>query len=313
MQIPNSDLKLDDEIGSGGFSTVFRAKWLTHDILVAVKKLHPMHLNREAKQTFLNELSLLNRVSHPHIVTFYGACLEKQQNALVMEYISLGSLYQLLHERKEEISWSDRFSVASQAARGINYLHHYQPQILHRDIKSMNILLKKDCCEYLVKICDFGLAKTRNETTRQITGNIQLGFTLSWAAPEVLHMKTYMDKSDIYSLGIIYWELASHLIPYDGHENNVIREFVLAGDRLEIPSSTPLNFRIIIEKCWAHQPEDRPTCSDLIRMLNECIEKHSKSHIFLLIIESNIFETKPSLFTLLNIEMKLDFISTKHI
>ena len=179
----------------------------------------------------------------------------------------------MLYEKKIELSWSHRNSIALQSTKGINYLHQYQPQILHRDIKSLNILLEKQYDGYLVKVCDFGMAKIRNETTRQATttGNIDINYTLSWAAPEVLRLRTYTDKSDIYSLGIVYWELASHLIPYYGYDYGVIREFVLAGDRLDIPAKTPSNFQIAIKSCWAQEPENRPTCLDLFNMFNQII------------------------------------------
>jgi len=246
-------------------------------MIVAVKKLHLIHLNKDAEKNLLNELSLLNRIRHPNIIMFYGACLDKDHYALIMEYMSLGSLHQVLHQLKLQLSWSHRISIASQAAKGINYLHLFQPPILHRDIKSLNLLLENHHSGYLVKVCDFGMAKTRNDTTYQTQTNMTAALTLSWTAPEVLHLRPHTDKSDVYSLSIVFWELASYEIPYDGHQNNVIREFVLAGDRLEIPDSTPLKFRSIIEKCWAQKPDDRPTSVDLIKMLNECNVKQGKS------------------------------------
>lgn len=278
MQIPSSDFELLEEIGSGGFGTIYRAKWLTYDISIAVKQLHSTHLSNETERVFSNELSLLSRVRHPHIVTLYGACLEKQRYALIMEYMPLGSLYKLLHVENVIMPWSDRYFIALQTVRGINYLHQYQETILHRDIKSANLLLKKSAMGYLVKICDFGIAKTRNETTRQDHGNISVALSLSWTAPEILNLHPYTEKSDIYSLAIVFWELATNRIPYDGHQNNVIREFVLAACRLEIPSTTPSKFYIIVEKCWAHQPEKRPNCTCLLEMINECIQEQSKSY-----------------------------------
>ncbi|CAF3172147.1 unnamed protein product, partial [Rotaria sp. Silwood2] len=117
------------------------------------------------------------------------------------------------------------------------------------------------------------MARTRNETTRQTTSNPTLVCTLQWTAPEILRMKKHTDKSDVYSLGIVYWELAANEIPYDGHQSGNIREFVLSGDRLEIPKITPSNFSMLIKKCWANDPNDRPDCSQLIEIIEECITK----------------------------------------
>ncbi|CAF3329042.1 unnamed protein product, partial [Rotaria sp. Silwood2] len=125
---------------------------------------------------------------------------------------------------------------------------------------------------YTVKVCDFGVARTRNETTRQTKSNNTLAITLQWTAPEILRLGRYTDKSDIYSLGIVYWELATYQIPYDGHEDGVIRAFVLAGDRLDIPDTTPSIFRMVIEQCWTQNPNDRPDGCHLIQMIEECIQ-----------------------------------------
>ena len=238
---------------------------------VAVKKLHTTSLSNEMKTIFTDELSVLKRVRHPNIITFYGICVEfegeNEQFSLVTEYMSSGSLYQLIHETKTQLSWSDRLSIALQAAKGINYLHQFQPQILHRNIKSSNVLINNHQSEYVVKISDFGLNQTRNEMANQSTPMTSI---LLWRAPELLRLRPYTDKSDIYSLGIVYWELASCQKPYDGYDNGNIREFILSGDRLEIPTKTPRHFHTVIEKCWAHKPEDRPNCSDLIKILSEC-------------------------------------------
>ncbi|CAF5065267.1 unnamed protein product, partial [Rotaria sp. Silwood1] len=162
---------------------------------------------------------------------FYGACTERGKYALVMEYMSLGSLYKILHRDKLPLDWSQRLSIALQTAKGINYLHVLQPPILHRDIKSLNFLLERSHEGYTVKVCDFGLAQTRNETTRQTKLAHTLACTLQWTAPEILRLKTYTNKSDVYSLGIVYWELAANEIPYDGYPNDVVSDYVRRGDR----------------------------------------------------------------------------------
>jgi len=164
-------------------------------MIVAVKKLHLLHLNKDAEQNLHNELLSLNRIRHPNIIVFYGACIEKDHYALIMEYMSLGSLYQVLHKQKLELSWSNRLSIASQATKGINYLHRFQPPISYRDIKSLNLLLENHHTDYVVKVCDFGMTKTRNDTTGQMQTNISAAFTLSWTAPEVFRLRPYTDKS----------------------------------------------------------------------------------------------------------------------
>ncbi|CAF4994682.1 unnamed protein product, partial [Rotaria sp. Silwood1] len=273
IPITDNDLKLLEEIGAGAFGTVHRATWKSRRYTVAVKKLHLTHLTGKAEKEFFKELSLMHSIRCPYIINFYGACTETGKYALVMEYMSLGSLYKILHEDNLDLSWSERLSIAFQAASGINYLHQLPEPVLHRDIKSLNFLTERAYEGYTVKVCDFGLARTRNETTRQTTSDPKLVCTLQWTAPEILSMKKHTDKSDVYSLGIVYWELAANEIPYDGHQNAVICEFVLRGDRLEIPKTTPSRFSSLIKECWAHDPNDRPNCSQLIEIVEECIAK----------------------------------------
>ncbi|CAF1164777.1 unnamed protein product [Rotaria sordida] len=130
---------------------------------------------------------------------------------------------------------------------------------------------------YTAKVCDFGLARTRDETTRHTTSNSTLARTLPWTAPEILLFEDYLDKSDIYSLGVIFWELASRKIPYYGCQDDVIRAGVLAGNRLKIPEDTPSTFHELIKRCWAQQPNDRPNSSHLTEMIEKCIQMQSAS------------------------------------
>ena len=268
---------MDEEIGRGAFGTVHRAQWLSRRHTVAVKRIHLPHLDNQAEKKIFRELSLMNNVRYPHIITFFGACTEQGKYALVMEYMALGSLYKMLHEDKIELDWSNRLSIALQTAKSIYYLHLLKPGILHRDIKSLNILLDRSYKGYIVKVCDFGLAQIKSITMQRTP------CTPQWTAPEILRMKKHTDKSDIYSLGIVYWELAANEIPYHGHQNAVIREFVLAGDRLEIPETTPALFGELITECWAHNPNDRPSSSHVIDIIEKCIEQQGNSIVFALL------------------------------
>jgi sterile alpha motif and leucine zipper-containing kinase AZK len=270
-EILNKDLEFHEEIGSGAFGTIHRATWTNTGYTVAVKKLHLSHLDTDVKKAFLQELRLLHNLRGPHIVSFFGACMEEGNYALVMEYMSLGSLYKILHVDKLKLEWTQRLSIALQAAKGVNYLHQLPEPILHRDIKSMNFLLERTYEGYGVKVCDFGVSRTRDETTRLTTFNRTLAITLSWTAPEILDLRPYTEKSDIYSLGMVYWELATCEMPYKDKRDGVIRAFVLAGNRLDIPEDTPLAFRKVIEQCWEHDPSERPNGIKLIEMIEHDI------------------------------------------
>ena len=199
-----------------------------------------------------------------------------------MEYMSLGSLYKLLHEDKLPLTWIERLTIALQAAKGINHLHQLKEPIIHQDIKSLNFLLERAYEGYVVKVCDFGVSRTRDATMRQTKCTPAQQITLPWTAPEVLDFQQSTEKSDIYSLGMTYWELATYKKPYEGVKEDVIRAGILGGSRLIIPKDTPSNFSKVIEKCWAQYPQSRPSSSEIIKMIEQCIQTKGNPFLFLL-------------------------------
>ncbi|CAF1391596.1 unnamed protein product [Didymodactylos carnosus] len=270
LKIPFYDLRLEESIGAGGFGEVHRGLWSSRHQIVAIKKLHINHLTAQSKRDFINEVTIMARLHYEHVVTVLGACIEPNSYAIVLEYMSLGSLFDVLQKKTTILTWFHQRSIAEQMAKAINYLHLLDPPIFHRDIKSLNFLLEENMKHggYLSKVCDFGLASTRRESSRQTTFVGATG-TSQWMAPEIFSMKKYTDKSDVYSLGTVFWELVSGEIPYHDAQESAIRLGVIAGERLEIPTHVPNDFRIIIEKCWSHNPHDRPSCHNILCMLNE--------------------------------------------
>ncbi|CAF1967987.1 unnamed protein product [Rotaria magnacalcarata] len=245
LQISDQDLKLYDELSHGAFGTVYRAQWLSRHDIAAVKILKLIQLDQQVENEFFKELLVLNKDKLP-------------------------------------LDGPDRLSIALQTDKGINYLHQLEQPILHGDVKSLNFLLERSHDEYMANVCDFGLAQTRSETTRQTQLAHALTCTLQWTAPEILRLSKYTDKSDVYSLGIVYWVLVSNEIPYDGYRNAAICEFVLRGDRLEIPDAAPSRFSALIKECWAYNTSDRPTSSHLIEAIQECIKQQSNLRFALL-------------------------------
>ncbi|CAF4221776.1 unnamed protein product [Rotaria sp. Silwood2] len=123
---------------------------------------------------------------------------------------------------------------------------------------------------YLVKISDFGLAKIRQETSRQTTesdGRRVAGGTLQWKAPELLKFGKPSKASDIYSLGVAFWELATGCVPYEDMDEATISQGVKAGERLEIPNDVPPTFASIISNAWSQEPSKRPTSQQFIEQI----------------------------------------------
>lgn len=137
---------------------------------------------------------------------YLGSCTKNPYNlAIILEYCSNNCLWVLLQDHKIKLKWDKRIKIAIGIVRGMNYLHSFQVPILHRDLKSLNILLD----QFLVpKIADFGWTRLM---AKDMTGKVG---TFQWMAPEVINEKSYTEKADVYSFGIILWEIASREPPY---------------------------------------------------------------------------------------------------
>ncbi|XP_074558843.1 serine/threonine-protein kinase CTR1-like isoform X2 [Curcuma longa] len=266
LKIPWSELVLKERIGAGSFGTVHRAEWDGSD--VAVKILMEQDFHPECLREFLREVAIMKSLRHPNIVLFMGAVTEPPNLSIVTEYLSRGSLYILLHKNdaKETLDERRRLSMAFDVAEGMNYLHKRNPPIVHRDLKSPNLLVDE---KYTVKICDFGLSRLKANTflsSKSVAG------TPEWMAPEVLRDEPSNEKSDIYSFGVILWELMTLQQPWSNlTPAQVVAAVGFKGRRLEIPSRVNKHVAAIIESCWASEPWKRPSFSTIMESLKPLI------------------------------------------
>ncbi|MED6162076.1 copper transport protein ctr1 [Stylosanthes scabra] len=267
LDIPWSDLVLKERIGSGSFGTVHRAEWNGSD--VAVKILMEQDFHAERFKEFLREVAIMKRLRHPNIVLFMGAVTQPPNLSIVTEYLSRGSLYRLLHRpgAKEVLDERRRLSMAYDVAKGMNYLHKRNPPIVHRDLKSPNLLVDK---KYTVKVCDFGLSRLKANT---FLSSKSAAGTPEWMAPEVLRDEPSNEKSDVYSFGVILWELATLQQPW-GNLNpaQVVAAVGFKRKRLEIPHDLNPHVAALIEACWADEPWKRPSFSSIMDSLRTLIK-----------------------------------------
>ncbi|CAF1272608.1 unnamed protein product [Adineta steineri] len=268
IHIPAYDLIQQERIGEGGFADVYHGKWLSRHHDVAIKVIRVQNISDTMKQDFLKEIMTMYQTRYEHVISVLGACMEPHYYALVMEYMPLGSLYDLLKKREQELLWPTRTSLALQITKSINYLH--KMSILHRDIKSSNFLVETTPNGYLVKVADFSLAQIRSESSRQSISNtgqrIPLG-TLRWTAPELFSGGKSSMATDVYSLGMVFFEIATRSIPYENVNDIIIMNTVSVGNRPSIPVDVPSTFAAIIVDSWHQEPRKRPTCQELIQRI----------------------------------------------
>uniref|UniRef100_A0A0E0FD95 Protein kinase domain-containing protein n=1 Tax=Oryza meridionalis TaxID=40149 RepID=A0A0E0FD95_9ORYZ len=233
------DLVIGEQIGQGSCGTVYHALWYGSD--VAVKVFSKQEYSEEVIQTFRQEVSLMKKLRHPNILLFMGAVTSPQRLCIVTEFLPRGSLFRLLQRNNTKLDWRRRVHMALDIARGMNYLHHSSPPIIHRDLKSSNLLVDK------------------NWTVKP-----------QWMAPEVLRNEPSDEKSDVYSYGVILWELVTQKIPWENlNSMQVIGAVGFMNHRLEIPSETDPQWTSLILSCWETDSQLRPSFQQLLERLRE--------------------------------------------
>jgi len=241
-------------IAQGGSSVVNKA--LYHDTVVAVKMFFVV-AGEHPQNEIEREVNLLTRLHHPNIVLFMGAC--KDPLCIITEYAERGSLYEVVRKTPKALTPQMIRKLALDVLRGLIYIHTRKPSILHRDLKSMNVLITND---WIGKIADFGLSKAflpQPSDSRSRVG------TTRWLAPEVLRNNQYSFKSDAYSFGMVVWEMWAKELPYTGESfENRIEEAILSGERPEIGEDVPEMWADVIESCWADEPSSRPSLREVM-------------------------------------------------
>ncbi|KAJ9585674.1 hypothetical protein L9F63_002464, partial [Diploptera punctata] len=256
-EIDYNEIEKIEVVGKGSFGVVWKGKW--RDTYVAVK-----HIDSEAeKKAFAVEVRQLSRVSHPNIVKLYGACTQNPV-CLVMEYAEGGSLYNVLHCRPlPRYTAGHAISWALQCAQGVAYLHNMKPKaLIHRDLKPPNLLLIMGGT--VLKICDFGTACDKKTYMTNNKGSA------AWMAPEVFEGSNYTEKCDVFSWGIILWEVLSRRKPFDDIGGSAFRIMwaVHTGERPPLINGCPKPIEQLMTRCWDKVPSNRPSMDEVVSIMN---------------------------------------------
>jgi Protein tyrosine and serine/threonine kinase/Regulator of chromosome condensation (RCC1) repeat len=257
-----------EPIGRGGYSTVFKGKW--RGTTIAIKKMK-IEGSNDRYDEFMQECQTMMSVRHPNIVLFMGACTVSPKLCIILEYCGNGSLWDILRNHSTPLPWYLRCKIALDIARGVNYLHSFPVPVLHRDLKSLNILLD-DAMN--AKLSDFGWARFKAETMTNKIGTYQ------WMAPEVIKTHEYSEKADVYSFAIILWELATRKPPFKELNGLQVSQEVANNDlRPPIPKRCPDPFLKLMQKCWAKEPNTRPSFENIIEELESFLKFLERSAV----------------------------------
>ncbi|CAA2959311.1 calcium calmodulin-regulated receptor-like kinase 1 [Olea europaea subsp. europaea] len=270
-------------IGQGAFGPVYKAQMSTGET-VAVKVLATD--SKQGEKEFQTEVMLLGRLHHRNLVNLVGYCAEKNQHMLIYVFMSRGSLAShLYNEKQEPLNWELRVKIALDVARGLEYLHDGAvPPVIHRDIKSSNILLDQFM---RARVADFGLS--REEMVSKHASNIR--GTFGYLDPEYISTRSYTKKSDVYSYGVLLFELIAGRNPLQGlmeyvelaamnTEGKVGWEEIVdprldgTFDDLELNEVAALAY-----KCVNCIPRRRPSMRDTVQMLSRILKsRHNRKH-----------------------------------
>eukprot|EP01090_Pellita_catalonica_P002779 TRINITY_DN12378_c0_g1_i1.p1 TRINITY_DN12378_c0_g1~~TRINITY_DN12378_c0_g1_i1.p1 ORF type:complete len:339 (+),score=56.23 TRINITY_DN12378_c0_g1_i1:419-1435(+) len=235
---------------------VYKGKW--RSIVVAVKT-NKTDNDRDLEK-FRAEIRLMSQLRHPNIVMFLRANLEPNNTFFLTEFYEKGDLHNVLV--KENPNWFQKVHFALDMARAMNYLHLNNPPILHRDLKSLNVLITKN---YDAMIADFGISKVLSATHVTMTN----AGTINWSAPELLVDENVTKAADVYSYGMVLWEILTGEFPFQGDMTITVLKKLKMGERPKIPPGTNKDFKRVVEKCWAELPADRPQFAEIITLLEK--------------------------------------------
>ncbi len=258
-EIPYNKITFGEKLGEGSFGVVYKGMLGTK--AKAIKKLLIKDPSQEAVSEFKKELIIMAKLQSDNIVQLDGYCI-KPEYCLIMELMVNGSLYKLLHS-DAELSWVIRYKIIDHIVRGIAYLH--ANNVIHRDLKSLNILLGKD---YDTKIADFGVSKIKSETSASTTSVVG---TVNWLAPEVIDGKGCSKASDMYGIGVIVWEIVTRKMPYKSANGNplLIMKWISDGKRPQIPKDCPDKVAHLIQWCQKRDPSKRPSADEALNYVTK--------------------------------------------
>ncbi|XP_042241727.1 mitogen-activated protein kinase kinase kinase 7-like isoform X3 [Homarus americanus] len=257
QEIEADEVHFLESIGKGSFGVVYKALW--RGLTVAVKKVE----TESEVNAFYNEVQQLARVQHENIIYLYGACVSDIHKCLVIEFADGGSLYHLLHNSPNtEYNLAHGISWLLQCARAVSYLHAIQPRpLLHRDLKPPNLLLTKEA--KILKVCDFGTACELSTIMSDNRGSA------AWMAPEVFEGKLYTEKCDVYSWGIILWEVMTRRVPFEDLGLAVrIMWAVHQKQRPPLVTGCPKLLENLMKRCWDHNQARRPRMEEVVEKIS---------------------------------------------
>ncbi|KAM6959777.1 tyrosine-protein kinase Tec isoform 2-T2 [Tautogolabrus adspersus] len=261
-EINPSELTFMKEVGSGQFGLVRLGKWRAQH-KVAIKAIREGAMYEE---DFIEEAKVMMKLSHPKLVQLYGVCSQQRPIYIVTEFMELGCLLNFLRARRGSFSLGSLLSICLDVCEGMEHLE--ANGFIHRDLAARNILVNDSL---VVKVSDFGMA--RYVLDDQYTSSSGAKFPVKWSPPEVFNFCKYSSKSDVWSYGVLMWEVFTEgRMPFEQNQNHEVVTLVTKGHRLYRPKLATPTIYDIMQLCWHERQDERPPFSQLCLMISDSLE-----------------------------------------
>eukprot|EP01119_Soliformovum_irregulare_P019749 TRINITY_DN631_c1_g1_i1.p1 TRINITY_DN631_c1_g1~~TRINITY_DN631_c1_g1_i1.p1 ORF type:complete len:962 (+),score=186.76 TRINITY_DN631_c1_g1_i1:414-2888(+) len=263
-KIPAAEIVAGRSIGEGSFGVVYQGDW--RGTTVAMKSLKKTQI-----ESLISEAQFMRHLNHPNVIRMFGVSEIKDQIFLVTEFCVNGSLTDYFLSRK--LNTTDRVRMAIEIASGMCYLH--SKKIIHRDLAIRNVLVTGDPA---FKVADFGLSKVSNNSYYSVTGDGEKAFPIRWTAMEVFTHLRFSTASDVWSFGVVMWEIwEDGKVPYFSMSNKEVMENVVNGHRLSKPKLMSDDLWQIASSCFESDVASRPSMEEISSQLRNFSEKDQYS------------------------------------
>ncbi|CAJ1085725.1 tyrosine-protein kinase Tec isoform X1 [Xyrichtys novacula] len=266
-EINPSELTFMKELGCGQFGLVRLGKWRAQH-KVAIKAIREGAMYEE---DFIEEAKVMMKLSHKKLVQLYGVCSQQRPIYIVTEFMEHGCLLNFLRQRRGSFGVGSLLSICLDISEGMEYLE--ANGFIHRDLAARNCLVNDSL---IVKVSDFGMA--RYVLDDQYTSSSGAKFPVKWSPPEVFNLCRYSSKSDVWSYGVLMWEVFSEgRMPFEQNQNHEVVALVTKGHRLFRPKLATPTVYDIMQMCWLERPDKRPTFTQICWMISDALEGDTTS------------------------------------
>ncbi|KAK6175621.1 hypothetical protein SNE40_014038 [Patella caerulea] len=276
LLVPRSKLDIGELIGKGNFGAVYKAQYQRtteeKQVQVAVKTLQGKGTENERLENFLQDCVILKDLQHPNILTLVGVCITASDDPiLIMPFMATEDLKSFIREPSKKLTVLELLDFGVQIVKGMVYLE--EVKVVHRNLAARNCIVTEDM---KIQITDCGITKSLFDKDYLIDG--QTTSLIKWMAPESIENFTFSNKSDVWSYGVVLWELLTRgVTPYPDVVNSDLVQYLQSGKRMKKPKQCTQPIFELIEKCWCESPDDRPTFSTLDTQLQTLITSDDKS------------------------------------